>query len=69
MPRGLDPVSYTHLKVVDVVDLEALLAGSEGQQVAQRRDDILVGKHRDLFLGGEAVSYTHLDVYKRQIER
>ena len=40
-------------KVVDVVDLEALLAGSEGQQVAQRRDDILVGEHRDLFLGGE----------------
>ena len=40
-------------KVVDVVDLEALLAGSEGQQVAQRSDDILVGEHRDLFLGGE----------------
>ena len=40
-------------EVVDVVDLEALLAGSEGQEVAQRRDDILVGEHRDLFFGGE----------------
>ena len=40
-------------KVVDVVNLEALLAGSEGQKVAQRSDDILVGEHRDLFLGGE----------------
>ncbi len=40
-------------EVVDVVDLEALLAGSEGQQVAQRRDDILVGERRGLFLGGE----------------
>ena len=32
---------------------DAAVAGSEGQQVAQRRDDILVGEHRDLFLGGE----------------
>ena len=41
-------------EVVDVVDLEPGLAGGKRQQVAQGRDDVLVGEDGDLLLGGEA---------------
>ncbi len=48
-----DGADATVAEVVDIVGLEALLAGGQRQQVAQRGDDVLVGKDGDLFLGGE----------------
>ena len=62
-PRRIGTVSYTHLVLVaqDVVDLDA------GQTDIQRMDAELGGVEIKDGIAVAPVSYTHLDVYKRQV--
>ena len=66
----IDPVSYTHLGAVAgffCYPLDTLREEEGSQKIFDFRDkleEVLTGGD-----GSEAVSYTHLDVYKRQLQR
>ena len=62
------PVSYTHLDNVEItVELIYPVALNVGLRFASREGGRTVGEQlSNQFAVGLAVSYTHLDVYKRQ---
>ena len=57
------PVSYTHLLIV--VDIQHLSLKADAAVLQRAQTVAEVGVHR---AGIDPVSYTHLDVYKRQME-
>ena len=70
----LEPVSYTHLpdfleKTMTSNPLkgEYFLPGVVDQLIKENKAKVKVLKSHDKWFGVTSVSYTHLDVYKRQI--
>ena len=73
------PVSYTHLgdEVVGIdMDIAKAIADEMGKELEIKNMDfdgallaVQQGKADFVAAGVSAVSYTHLDVYKRQIQR
>ena len=53
---GINPVSYTHLRAIKMAIANTMRMGAEGIKIQ------ISGRLN----GAETVSYTHLDVYKRQ---
>ena len=65
-PRGILPVSYTHLKEVNEFDAEKVV-GWYSKTKAMATQAVLDAVKKEGLNACVAVSYTHLDVYKRQL--